>query len=242
MTSPLKIFLAVGIFSVFTLASHLASAQVNVTTQSSASTVTLVWEADTYVPPFYKGKALYVDGADARILALPRADLGDPSSLVYVWKINGRIEDSASGAGRNYFVFRPDVFGGSPLIVAEVYKDTEKVAVGAVRVPQVEPEVVIYPELPLAGILFGNTPSNVEGDEITLEAYPLFFSARSKQDPALTYRWNINDERVANPSGNTGRLVLRSEAGGAVRVDALINNTRRVLEDARGTVSLTFEE
>src|SRR5688572_11234371 len=74
------IFLVVGYF-----VAGVVHAQVNVTTQFVAPSVTMVWGAETYVPPFYKGKALYVDGAAARILALPPAEFGDPSLLTYMW-------------------------------------------------------------------------------------------------------------------------------------------------------------
>ena len=219
-----------------------AHAQVNLSQEIVASNVTMIWEAQTYTPPFYKGKALYVDGASAKVLALPPASLGDPANLSYTWKLDGEVQQAASGVGRDFFIYEPSIFGGSPLIVVEVARSGTKVATGALRVPQVKPSIVLYPSLPLAGILFGNKASSVEGDEIALEAYPLFFGVTTKMDPSLEYKWLVGDELAQNPLGNVGRLILRSESGGSVRVGLSVINSANVLERAETATSLTFEE
>jgi hypothetical protein len=219
-----------------------ARAQVNIVTQTISSNVTLVWEAQSYVPPFYKGRALAVDGGDVNILAFPPASLGNSADLTYIWKIDGRVDNPSSGLGRSFFRHRPDIFGGAPLIVVDVYRDGNKAATGALRVPQVKPQVLVYPALPLAGILFGNRARSIDGEEITLEAYPLFFGVQKKSDPALTYRWSVNDVAAQNPLGNAGRLVMRSEEGGTVNVEVSVANARNILESAKQVLSLTFEE
>ncbi len=242
MTPLLRILLVTIILSGFALGFRLADAQVNVTQTTIANSVTLIWEAQSYVPPFYKGRALSVDGGDVNILAFPPVNLGNPSDLVYTWKIDGEVQDTASGAGRSFFTHHPDMFGGSPLIVVEVYRNGSKVATGALRVPQVKPQVIVYPAQPLAGILFGNRARSIDGEEVTLEAYPLFFGVQKKTDPALSYRWSVNGVSAENPLGNAGRLVMRSEEGGVVAVEVSVANTRNILESAKNALSLTFEE
>ncbi len=222
--------------------SYITHAQVNVTNVAVSANVVLVWEAETYVPPFYKGKALLPDGADVRIMAFPPANLGDASALSYTWKVDGEVIDTASGVGRSFFIQRSDVFGGSKLIVVEVSRGGTKVGTGVARVPLVKPSVALFSSLPLTGILFGGGLDAPQGDEVTLEAYPLFFSVDTKSNPNLTYDWSINGEHVSNPLGNSGRLTLRKDAGGAAHVGLSLQNEVRVLETTSGSIDIVFEE
>jgi hypothetical protein len=50
--------------------------------------VDLLWEAKTYVPPFYKGKALPTYASDVRVTAMPRLGsvTADPNEYSYVWR------------------------------------------------------------------------------------------------------------------------------------------------------------
>lgn len=240
MKTPLTSLLLVAF--VVTLPALGVRAQVNVTNDVVVTDTAMVWEAQAYTPPFYKGKALLPDGGDVRILAFPPIELGSPYGLSYTWKVDGTVMPEASGLGRSVFMHRSDIFGGSPLIVVEVSKNGTRASVGALRVPIIKPRVLMYPSLPLAGILFGSAVSAIEGNEITLEAYPLFFGVETKFDSALTYRWDINGRVASNPLGNTGRLTMRSESGGDVAVGLSIFNTQNILESAESSLTITFEE
>ncbi len=56
----------------------------------SISEVEILWEADTYTPPFYKGKALYSPDAPLSLLAIPTVPKGTrPETLTYLWKKDG---------------------------------------------------------------------------------------------------------------------------------------------------------
>ena len=230
------ILLAIGSFIPIT------SAQVNVTNTVVVADTVLVWEAQTYTPPFYKGKALLPDGGDVRILAFPPTDLGSPYGLSYTWRVDGTVIPEASGIGRSVFMHRSDMFGGSPLIVVDVSLDGKQASTGAIRVPLIKPRVLLYPSLPLAGILFSQHVGATEGDEVSLEAYPLFFSVKSKADPALSFRWEVDGVPAQNPLGNSGRLILRSETGGTAALKLTIHNEQNILEAADGTITLRFEE
>lgn len=217
-----------------------ARAQVNVTNEIIAADTTLVWEALSYTPPFYKGKALMPDGGDVKILAFPPLHLGTPYELSYTWKVAGTVIPEASGPGRSFFIHRSDMFGGSPLIVVEVSKNGQRVSAGALRVPIVKPRALLYPSLPLAGVLFGRE-QHTASDEAMLEAYPLFFSVKSKADPALTYAWKIDNTPVRNPLGNSGRLILRRQNEGVTSVGLSIHNEDHILEAADATITMQFE-
>jgi hypothetical protein len=69
--------------------------------------VDLIYEADTYTHPFYKGKRLYTSESNVDFIAIPnfvRNGRKIPSSeLVYTWKINGNVRQDVSGYGRSVF-------------------------------------------------------------------------------------------------------------------------------------------
>jgi len=71
--------------------------------------VNIVWEADSYTPPFYKGKAMYPNQGDIKIVALPNfidkngASLS-PTKLAYTWKKDGTTLGSQSGYDKQAIV------------------------------------------------------------------------------------------------------------------------------------------
>jgi hypothetical protein len=234
------IYFFIAIIAIIASNNHV-QAQVNVTNDVVLSNVTLVWEAQTYVPPFYKGRALFADGADVKILAFPPTDLGDPSQLNYKWKVDGTVIQEASGTGRRFFIYESGMFGGSPLIVVEVSNGTATAGTGVIRVPLTKPRVALYQSLPLAGILFGTSIDKAVDQEASIEAYPLFFSVETRSDPSLTYQWKVDDISSQNPLGNKGSLFVRNENGGRTTLQLQIFNTANLLENAKNALTVQFE-
>lgn len=219
-----------------------ARAQVNVTTRTVATNVTLVWEASSYVPPFYKGKALMPDGGDARIVAFLPAGVGQAANMTYTWRLDGIVDGARSGIGKSIYEVRSDIFGGSPLIVVEVSDANGIVGAGALRVPLAEPRVLIYAEAPLGGVLFNVENPRLDGEELVMETYPLFFTAPSRDDIDISYRWRVNGSSVENPLGDSGRLVVRSDSAvGTTTIGVSITNGSRILENASGQTAVFLE-
>ncbi len=219
----------------------LAYAQSNVTTVSITPNTTIVWEAESYTPPFYKGKALFPDGGVMRLIAFPPATQGDPESLEYVWEVDGMVDGEASGIGRQSYVYKSDFFGGAPFIVVTIKNAGKDVGTGALKLPITKPRALLYTDLPLAGIVFGRYESAVAGEEVSLEAYPLYFTTTTKSSPALSYTWTLNGTRQLNPLGNVPRLVLRSETTSTSTVGVSISNALRGLEVASGDIQVILE-
>lgn len=219
-----------------------ALAQVNVTTKTIIPNITLVWEASSYVPPFYKGKGLMPDGGDARIVAFLPSNFPTTSGISYQWRIDGAVDGSKSGLGRSTYELKSEIFGGSPLIVVEVSDENGLIGTGALRIPLAKPQVLVYADAPLGGVLFNTENPRLGGEEFVMETYPLFFTTTTRQNPGMSYRWKLNNFTVANPLGNSGRLVLRGgiEAG-TTTVSVSVNNAARILENASGQTTVFFE-
>ncbi len=218
-----------------------ARAQVNVDVRNIATNITLVWEANSYTPPFYKGRALMPDGGDARIIAFLPPGIPETAGLTYTWRIDGTIDGDNSGPGRKIYELRSPVFGGSPLIVVEVKSGANLIGTGVLRIPVVKPQVLVYADSPLGGVLFNVEKPALSGAELALETYPLFFSTKRRDNLDISYAWQVDGFTVQNPLGNSARIILRSEAPGTTTIGASVSNRFRVLESASGKTSLFLE-
>jgi hypothetical protein len=237
----MKYLLALFALSI-TLIATPVSAQINVVTKSITPNITLVWEASSYVPPFYKGKALMPDGGDGRIVAFLPPGITDTQNVSYQWQIDGAVDGTRSGVGRNTYEVKSEIFGGSPLIVVEVSDEKGSIGTGALRIPLSKPQALIYADAPLGGVLFNVENPRLGGAEFVVETYPLFFTTTTRQSSAMSYQWKINGFTVGNPLGNSGRLVLRGDTeAGTTTVGVSIGNKSRMLENASGQTTIFFE-
>lgn len=218
-----------------------ADAQVNVQTQIVPTNITLVWEADSYVPPFYKGKALMPDGGDARIVAILPPGIDKGSNIRYTWRVDGTVDGNASGYGRDVYQLRSDMFGGQSFVVVEVHNGDSLIGSGALRIPLAKPQVLVYADAPLGGVLFNVENPRLGGEELSIETYPAFFSTQQRDARGLSYKWRVNGSTVTNPLGNTGRLSVRSESTGATTISVSVINSNNILESATGQIMLFLE-
>ncbi|MFZ2523593.1 MAG: hypothetical protein WAW92_04380, partial [Minisyncoccia bacterium] len=68
--------------------------------------VDLLWQADSYVPPFYKGKAMFSHENQITFVAIPHilnsaGQEVNPKNLIYKWTKDSIVMDSQSGYGKN---------------------------------------------------------------------------------------------------------------------------------------------
>lgn len=242
LVTPLHMKYLLALTALSLLFTSSALAQVNIETRNITPNITLVWESDSYVPPFYKGKALMPDGGDGRIIALLPPEITPTNQTNYLWRVDGVVDGAHSGIGKNIYTVTSEIFGGSPLVSVEVSDAAGLIGSGVLRIPLVNPRVLVYADAPLGGVLFNIEAPRLTGEELTIETYPLFFTTKQRADPALSYLWRIDDITVNNPLGNSGRLVLRSEsAAGTTTVGVSVTNSQRILENASGKTLLFLE-
>jgi len=206
--------------------------------------VDILYEALTYTPPLYRGKALFTNSAAIKFVAMPNFVVAGaavpPESLVYTWRQNGRVVQSASGYGRQSFVVR------GALVVNGI--DIE-VDVGAVRssakararlsVDYASPQMLLYRKDPLLGTLFerswSDQTSELAGTEFSLAAVPYFVDAAAASDPRLSYSWRVNGEA----SGQAGPIAtFRKEGGGVARVATTLKHAGNFAQYAASEASV----
>lgn len=234
MTKPkfqISNILLVVCFLLFVVASH-THAQINVTTKTIETSIPLVWESDTYTPPFYKGKALSPSDSGSRIIALPPSTFG-PDTATYTWKFNGRVLGSQSGVGVKTLTLAGSPFTADRFVVVTVKSaDGTQEGTGTLRIPSSKPKVLVYEDSPLSGVHFESALEEFFGQteaDISLLAYPLFFSTNDRLS-GLVYKWVVGGQSISE--GGEGEIVARSDIAGTSTVQVSIRSLNNVLQQA----------
>lgn len=215
------------------------------------SLVNLVWEAETSVPPYYRGKALYSAGSKAKVVAFPVVLINGArvpaSNLTLQWTLNDEPVADQSGLGRTTLSFTGNQLQTEENVAVTVYYGASKIAYGAVTIPATNPAILFYDKDALRGVLYDSAmPSAVSltSKEITLQAVPYYFSNSSFKTGGLSYAWTLNGEDAVGPASAQGLLTLR-QAGtgqGSATVGVSLQNTEpdKYVQAASTAIQLIF--
>lgn len=212
--------------------------------------IDLLWQASSYVPPFYQGKALYPHQGLITFTAVPNVS-ADKSitkalgSYIYTWKKGNDVLGDFSGYGKNTFTLRGPIISRPFTVTVEV-KTTEGVSIGtaSVAVNPRSPEVAFYEDNPLLGVMFNKNLTNytMRNKELSIISIPFFFN--SNGEPVdLEYKWTMNGKSIASQS-DPATLTVRNATGasGNSTVGLQISNTLKALQFASDSMSITFGE
>lgn len=211
--------------------------------------VDLLWQADSYTPPFYKGKALLAAKAPIHFSAITATGVGGAvaaeKNLIYTWKKGSVVLGEVSGRGKSSLTLEGPVTGGSLSVSVEVVDGSgASVGSGFVQVTASDPRVIIYRNDPLQGVLFENAlPQDFHfaGQENTLTAYPYFFSSQTRTK-SLSYKWAIDGRAAESVPGDQSSIVLRqgNDTFGSSIVTVAVEHLNNLLQDARASLPITF--
>ena len=220
--------------------------------------VDVLWEAQTYTPPFYKGKALPTFKSNVRVTAIPRFNslTSDPKKYTYRWKYNRNL-GLGEGLGKNSVIFPmsyEDV--NVPVDVTVTLSGTEWVGNKYVDIPATSAKVVLYEQAPLLGINFNSawtTPIETSESEFVAYAAPFFFSLDDLVNNRIVYRWEINrgyvspglDARYLTIPNPIAKNDAGSSARGSTPVSMMVSfdaqNPARILQEGRMQSTLIFK-
>ncbi len=213
--------------------------------------IDLVWEADSYVPPFYNGKKLHQPEGNLTFVALPNLVLNgvriSPQNLIYTWSQDDEILGDRSGYGKNTLTVSGDVLNHPVNISVKANSiKNEVVGEGAISVGSVNPQVLLYENNPLYGVLFNNALRDqfaLKETEFKLSAYPYYFSTNSPSSSSLKYQWAINNSSINTLSANQNSVVFRKPDGivegqSLISTDVLSNLT--FLQEAANNLMISF--
>lgn len=211
--------------------------------------IDLLWEASTYTPPFYKGKALFTPQAEIKVVAMPNLIDGagtklESKDLIYKWKINGKLQESSSGFGKNYiYTTGTSVMKTLTIEVEASSLSGNTKAKGSVSLNETTPSVLFYEDSPILGIFYEKAlPSKIilSGKEVILAAAPYFFST-DKKDSGLSYSWLLNDNPVTE---NESSITLRmdKEIKGTASVGIEVKSLSKLFQFTRNSLLIDFGE
>ena len=91
----------------------LFDGDLNETIVIKPSVIVVLWQANnSYVPPFYKGKAMPSPDSEIKVVALPQiknsSGFVDPKNMTYTWKKDYTNNPDGSGYGKNSFTYVND--------------------------------------------------------------------------------------------------------------------------------------
>ncbi|MDO8604114.1 MAG: hypothetical protein Q7K40_01775 [bacterium] len=205
--------------------------------------ITLLWEADTYAPPFYRGKALISPQAKVTVVAVP--DNGGGQNFSYVWQRDSVNVPEVSGYGKlSYSTEGPRPYKKTSIGVRASSLDDSLKSETEVNLPLSTPFILFYEKNPLLGVSYnkplGNT-FDLSQKEVSLSAEPYFFSNERGEAPGLTYDWSVNG-RVVQNYGRT--ITLRNEAGGVGLSDVSLamRGINKTFQSATRNLRVNFGE
>lgn len=212
----------------------------------STPSVDLIWEAETYAPPWYQGRTLPSPESLVRVVALTKI-----SQPIFHWRKDGTDVRSASGAGKNSFDYRVGAGGSSNLIeVAVTRLDGSVAAAGAARIPVVAPKILFY-ELKDGWPDYRRALKNlaITADQTKIIAEPFYFSLADPPtgeagwlNRRLVFDWSANSQPIAPATEDPRFLTLltTAETSGESLIDLKITNADRSRQVASAKLPVSF--
>ena len=210
----------------------------------------LLWQGtDSYVPPFYRGKAMPGPGSEIKVVGMPEIKSGsqtvNPRNMVYTWKEDYTNMPAASGYGKNFFTYVNDYLDDiNNINVVASTVDQRYFSERSIDIGTTEPKILFYKDDSNLGTLWEKTISNghqIPGSEI-IRAMPYFISPKDIRIPSLVFAWYINNFRVDVPIYNKNVLPVQAGAGvsGSSSIRLEISNMDKIFESATKQINVQF--
>jgi len=211
-----------------------------------AGDVAVLWEANTYVPPFYKGKPLPSYKSTIKLIPFPTMVAGgrviSPENLLYTWNRNYRNIKELSGYGKRFSVLESG--GGiqeERLLLTVSHPETGASTERNIVIKIVTPKLLLYEGSPLQGIRYERALDKeltLGEQEVTIKGEPYYFSNEELLLGTSPVIWKQNRKEI--PSLYNTIVLKRPSEGGTSRIDVSLDNPKRVLQSARRGLSVTY--
>ena len=225
-----------GIMLIFILISYFL-----LPTSIHAQSVDLLWQGETYTPPFYQGKTLWSNQSGITLVAMPQG-LGNQANLNYKWSKNGTVLGNINGVGKNTLPYIDTVLSRPQTIKLEIFSlDDDLLATNSIVITPSPPSVLIYEKNPLYGFMFHKEVSKtypLSEREVTFTAFPLFFSALDRLNPGLTYEWRTNTGETEIRNSVTYRTLEGLSGSSLVSVN--LANQDKIMQTSKKSFLIQF--
>ena len=208
---------------------------------------TLLWQANTYVPPFYRGKAMMGPAAPVRAIVIPDSSDIPPDvsvdTLIYQWDRDYSDKPDLIGSGENSFSFLAPNPGNDTNIALQITSTDESVSRQVnITLSLAQPFVLFYEDNPLLGVWYNRSfrdSITLNKQEFSMKAEPYFFSNEISGVSNLNYAWTINNNVIKN---STNDITLRNDSGktGDSQIDLSVSGVDKTLQNATQELLVHF--
>ncbi len=204
------------------------------------ASVDVIWEAvDSYVPPFYKGKALPAVGATLRAVAIPSASA--PKTISYSWQHNDDAVQNQSGTNKNSVTIKTDVLSNNESFLVSASGGSFSGG-GSTAVTLRSPDVVLYQKsngfINYAHGSIGDMDIFLPG--VTLRAEPFNFTVAQPIEQALSIGFNLDETSFVGTTNALELSITKPEQGGDSSFAVTIRSLKERLQSAKRTFTLHF--
>lgn len=205
--------------------------------------IDLLWEAiDSYVPPFYKGKALPAAEGAIRVTAIPSGS-STLNGMVFTWLRNNEVSQSDSGFGRNSLSLRNTIFDTVSRVGVRVLSpDGRYQAEKSLSIARGEPFLRFGVYKPGSMPRFATTNGFLDAPSgnFELRVEPFFLSSRNGYS-GLNYKWIVSGEDYVNQEKKTNSIYLSPLGENAtVPFDVSLSHFTYTLQELKGKISINF--
>lgn len=210
--------------------------------------IDLLYESDSYTPPFFLGRALALSPARVRVQAIPYFRRGGSlipiDQLDFTWRVNSTKVASVSGRGKSVALLPSPSLFATDRISVEVSADGGAYSDSAsVQISAAQPLVTLHQDHPLFGVLYHQSlPSafSLPGADASFAAVPYFAAVSMPDDIALRYVWSVNNKPVEGEVRDKMDLAQQQDAGSEFLVSLDITHTADYTYNATGKWNVSF--
>lgn len=211
----------------------------------------LLWQAnDSYVPPFYKGKALPAVDSEIKVVAIPEIKRNgvtvNSRDMVYYWRLNYTNDGASSGYGKNTFTYTNDYLESSENVAVSVATtDGQYSSEANINITPSVPQISFYRNDDNLGIVWDRALKDghkIVGDEIIV-AEPYFMSPKELWDPSIIWNWYLNNNLTNNTlpyNQNWMPVRVQGDASGFSTLRLEIGNQDQLFGTADREINLQF--
>lgn len=213
------------------------------------ASVDLVWESNSYTPPFYRGRALHPMQGSLKIVAIPEFISSGKrilaSNLIYEWSDGNKSYQGQSGYGKNVLVLNGSNLGRRESVELLVKDPNSRMtAKSTLNITPTEPRVVFYENSPYYGYIFNsalNSSVKLTGEELQVMIAPFYFS--NETAGSLKYSWRLNGTEIKELSGSRSAIFRKPEEGsGRSNIALNVKNLSYFLQQASASLGIEFGE
>ncbi len=203
----------------------------------------IILEANTYVPTFYKGRALPSGESTVRAIAVINDGSTLPdSAYTYKWSLDDSVFFGGPVKGKHIVSFIMPRYAGSILSVEVINTEGTTVAQKNIPLTIAVPEIHFYEFSPLRGLYTKEvpTPLTLIGDETTIYGEPYFMNTRMNAN-ASDFTWKINGGNVSHDAGTPNAITLQKTGGaGSAQVEFTVVTKTQIPQFVEKYFNLVF--